>query len=241
MPTEIRKNFHHELDAIKDDVVRMSGIVTEALARATQAFLDSDLTTAEELINGDDLVDAMTVDIEERCFQLLALQQPMASDLRSIVTAIRMLPEVERTHDLITNIMKATRRLYGTDLDPRLRGLIERLGASVHRLFRLSIDAYIDRNTALADALDDMDDEVDDLHRQFIAAMFETREGGHMTLELAVELALVGRFYERIGDHAVNIGERVHYLVTGWMPEHTGAIRILAQQDAAAETDLTDH
>src|SRR5882762_7234930 len=114
MAVEIRKNFHNELDAIRDDVVRMAGIVTEAIARGTQAFLDGDLVTADELIQSDDVVDAMTIDIEERAFQLLALQQPMASDLRAIVTAIRIVPELERSHDLVTNIMKATRRIYGT-------------------------------------------------------------------------------------------------------------------------------
>ncbi len=227
---EIRKNFHHELDAIRDDVVRAAGMVTESLARATQAFLDGDLEIADEIIRNDDIVDALTIDVEERCFQLLALQQPMASDLRAIVTAIRVLPEIERTHDLITNIMKATRRTYGVDFAPKLRGLIEQMGSGVHRLYRLAIDAYIDRNTALADALDDMDDEIDNLHREFIAAIFEIREGREIELPIAVQLAMVGRFYERIGDHAVNIGERVHYMVTGWLPEHTGAARLAARE-----------
>jgi phosphate transport system protein len=229
MPIEIRKNFHHELDGIRDDVVRLAGLVTEGLARGTPAFLDGDLVAADEIIQNDDVIDAMTIDIEERSFQLLALQQPMASDLRAIVTAIRIAPELERTHDLVTNIMKATRRTYGTPLSPKIRGLVEQLGTQVHRLYRLAIDAYIDRNTALADALDDMDDEIDDLHRQYIAAIFEIREGREIDLAIAVQLALVGRFYERMGDHAVNIGERVHYLVTGWLPEHTGAARLAAR------------
>ncbi len=233
MAVEIRKNFHHELDAIRDDIVRMAGLVTEAIAKGTQAFLDGDLQTADAIIQADDIIDAMTIDIEERSFQLLALQQPMASDLRAIVTAIRIAPEIERSHDLVTNIMKATRRVYGTPLSPKLRGIIEQMGTQVHRLYRLAIDAYIDRNTALADALDDMDDEIDELHRQYIAAIFEVREGREIDLQIAVQLALVGRFYERMGDHAVNIGERVHYLVTGWLPEHTGAAR-LAARDASA-------
>ena len=103
----------------------------------------------------------------------------------------------------------------------------------VHRLFRLAIDAYADRNEGLAAALDDMDDDVDELHADYIRAIFEVYEGGSAPLQVAVQLALVGRYYERIGDHAVNIGERVRYMVTGWLPEHTGAARLAAKRAAA--------
>jgi len=229
---EVRKNFHHELDAVRDDIVRMAGLVTEALARATRAFLDGDLGVAEQILNGDDAIDTLALEVEEHCYQLLALQQPMASDLRALTTAIRMCAEIERSGDLVVNIMKAARRIYGTDIDPKMRGLIEHMGEQVHRLFRLAIDAYVDHDVGLASALDDMDDEVDELHVDFIESIFETRESGELPLQVAVQLALVGRFYERIGDHAVNIGERVRYMCTGWLPEHTGAARQAARQAA---------
>lgn len=223
MAVEIRKSFHQALDEVGHDIVRLAGMVTEALGKATQALLDADLAVAEEIITGDDVLDALTLDIEERCYQLLTLQQPMATDLRAIVTAIRLTAEIERSGDLVANIMKATRRLYGVELDPKVRGLIERLGQQVHRLFRLAIDAYADGDDHLAAAIDDMDDAVDDLHVDFIQAILETHERGAVALQTAVQLALVGRFYERIGDHAVNIGERVRYMVTGWLPDHSGA------------------
>ncbi|HUF34045.1 MAG TPA: phosphate signaling complex protein PhoU [Acidimicrobiales bacterium] len=219
--TDTRKSFHHDLDLIRDDIVRMGGMVSESLSSATQALLDGDLATAEAIINGDDELDVLALDVEERCYQLLALQQPMASDLRSLMTAIRMVAEIERSGDLVVNIMKASRRMYGTELDPSVRGLLEQMSEGVHRLFRLSIDAYVDRDAALAAALDDMDDTVDDLHVDYIASIFETHETGASALQLSVQLALVGRFYERIADHAVNIGERVRYMVTGQLPEHT--------------------
>lgn len=225
MAVEIRKSFHQALDEVGHDIVRMAGMVTEALGKATQALLDADLAVAEEIITGDDLLDALTLDIEERCYQLLTLQQPMATDMRAVVTAIRLTAEIERSGDLVANIMKATRRLYGVEFDPKVRGLIERLGQQVHRLFRLSIDSYVDRDDNLAAAIDDMDDTVDDLHVDYIQAILETHERGAVALQNAVQLALVGRFYERIGDHAVNIGERVQYMVTGWLPEHAGAAR----------------
>lgn len=238
MAIDVRRNFHQELDEVRDDLVRMAGLVSEALARATQAFLDGDLTVADDILNGDDVIDELALQVEEHCYQLLALQQPMASDLRAITTAIRLTAEIERSGDLVVNIMKGARRIYGTEFDPRMRGLVQQLGEQVHRLFRLSIDAYVDQNVGLASALDDMDDTVDELHVDFIESIFETRESGELPLQAAVQLALVGRFYERIGDHAVNIGERVRYLCTGWLPEHTGAAR-LAQKKAAAQ-DFAD-
>jgi phosphate transport system protein len=238
MALDVRRGFHHDLDLVRDDLVRLAGMVSEALARATQALLDGDLRVAEEIITNDDRLDTLAVDIEERCYSLLALQQPVAIDLRALVAATRMVSEIERSGDLVVNIMKAARRLYGTELDPRLRGYITSLGAEVGRLFRLAMDAYADRNEGLAAALDDMDDAVDDLHEQYIASIFECHDRGVVALQSAVQLALVGRYYERIGDHAVNIGERVRYIVTGWLPEHTGVARVAAS-GSPTRTPLT--
>ena len=240
MATEIRKTFHNELDEVRDDLVRLAGMVTEALAAGTAALLASDLQAAERIIAGDDEIDALTMQIEEHCFRLLALQAPMAADLRQVIVAIRMSSEIERSADLVTNTMKATRRLYGKELDPRLRGLIERMSQQVHRLFRLAIDAYVDRNEGLAAALDDMDDDIDDMHAEYIRTIFEVYEERGSDLQTAVQLALVGRYYERIADHAVNLGERVRYMVSGWLPEHTGAARLAARQakDADEATDV---
>jgi phosphate transport system protein len=237
MTVDIRKGFHHDLDAVRDDIVRLGGMTTEALGKATRVLLDADLNLADEVIKHDDVLDALAIDIEERCYQLLALQQPMATDLRALITAIRMVAEIERSGDLAVNISKAARRMYGVELTPKLRGLIERLGEDSARLFRLSIDAYVDRDASLAAALDDMDDAVDQLHRAYIAAIFETHETGITDLQPAVQLALVGRYYERIADHAVNIGERVRYMVTGWMPEHTGAARLAAARQTSEPGD----
>lgn len=228
MAIEVRKGFHHDLDLVRDDIVRMAGMVTEGLARATEALLDGDLVVADELITNQDVVDALSIDIEERCYSLLALQQPMATDLRALVTATRLVSEIERSGGLVVNIMKANRRLWGTTIDPKLRGLITSLGREAGRIFRLSIDAYVDRNDALAAALDDMDDLIDDMHAEYIASIFEAHDRGGVALPSAVQLALVGRYYERIADHAVNVGERVRYMVTGWLPEHTGAARLAA-------------
>ncbi len=232
---DTRKNFHHELELIRDDIVRMAGMVTEALAAATQAFLDGDLSAADRIRTGDAAVNALALDIEERCYQLLALQQPMASDLRSLTAAIRMCAEIERSGDLVVNIMKGFRRIYGVPIDPRVRGLIGHLSDEAHRLFRLAVDSYAERDAGLANALDDMDDTIDDLHVDYIESIFVVRESGELSLQVAVQLALIGRFYERIADHAVNIGERVYQMVTGDLPAH-----MLAAVDGLAAVDLTN-
>jgi phosphate transport system protein len=156
----------------------------------------------------------------------------MASDLRSIVTAIRLASELERSGDLMVNVAKGARRIYGAQFDPKLRGLIERMSEEAQRLFRLAIDAYVEHNAGLAAALDDMDDQLDALHKDYIQAIFESHHTGSIDLEAAVQLALIGRYYERIGDHAVNIGTRVQYMVTGWLPEHGGAARAKARAAA---------
>jgi phosphate transport system protein len=227
---ETRKSFHQQLDDMRAEIVRLASMVTETIPQGTEALLSMDLSLADQVIEHDDVIDSRSIDLEERCYQVLALQQPMAGDLRTIVSTIRMISEVERSGDLVVNICKAMRRIYGHELDPKLRGLIGRMGEQAHRLFRLAIDAYVEQDAPLASALNDIDDDLDQLHADFIQAIFESHRTGGLELQVAVQLALVARFYERIGDHAVNIGEKVRYMVTGWMPEHTGAARMQVRE-----------
>jgi phosphate transport system protein len=233
---DIRVSFHQQLDEVQRDLIRVAARVTESISKGTEALLALDLTAAQELIDGDDEIDALTLDIEERCFMLLVRQQPVASDMRFVVTAIRLTSEIERSADLMVNVGKAARRLYGVQIPPVLHGLLRAMGEQAVRLFQLAMDAYADGNADLAGALDDMDDRLDQLHYEFIEAVLESYDDAQ-DVQVAVQLALVGRYYERIGDHAVNIGERVQYMVTGWMPEHTGAARYLAKKSASEESD----
>jgi phosphate transport system protein len=226
--TESRSTFHHQLDEIQRDLIRVAARVTETIMRGTQALLDLDLGAAQALIEGDDEIDALTLDIEERCFTVLARQQPMASDMRAVVTAIRLTSEIERSGDLMVNVAKATRRLYGTEVPAGLRGLLQAMAAEAVRLYQLAMDAYAEGDATLGAAIDDLDDRLDQLHKDYIQAILELHADVR-DVQVAVQLALVGRYYERIGDHAVNIGERVQYMVTGWLPEHTGAARFAAR------------
>ncbi len=227
---ETRTAFHESLDAVKQSIVRMGGRVTEAIPRGTEAFLDTDLAAAQVLIDEDDILDQMTVEVEERIYQIIALQSPVATDLRAVTAALWMSAEIERSGDLMVNIAKATRRIYGTTFSPRLRGLIDQMSAEARRLFHLAIDSYVDGDAGLAAALDDIDDRLDELNHQTVAAIFEEHEAHGLSLQVAVQLALICRYYERIGDHAVNMGERVRYMVDGWLPEHTGAARAAVRE-----------
>src|SRR5918993_461315 len=225
-----RSTFHQQLDDVQRDILRAAARVTESIMRGTEALLALDLDEAQQLIDGDDEIDVLTLDIEERCFTILARQQPMAGDMRAIVTAIRLTAEIERSGDLMVNVAKGIRRLYGTAIPTPLHSLLRAMAEEAVRLYGLAMDAYAEGNASLAGALDDMDDRLDQLHKDYIQAIFECHSKGALDLQVAVQLALVGRFYERIGDHAVNIGQRVQYMVTGWLPEHTGAARLAARQ-----------
>lgn len=225
MAEEIRKGFHHQLDDVRQGVIELFALVCEAIPRATQAFLDGDLAAAQRVIDDDDYLDLKSIEIEEHCQRLLALQQPMARDLRAIMTAIRLNWDLERAGDLASNICKTIRRLYGSTIDPKLRGLLVQMNEEALRLMRAAAEAYAEENSALAAALEDMDDRLDTLQREFVLAAIEQHEQQKLPLQSAVQMALVARYYERLGDHAVNIGERIQYMVTGWMPEHNGAAR----------------
>ena len=216
---EARKSFQDALDELRIDVIRLAALTTEAIAAGTQAFLDADLAAAEQVIEKDDDIDDLTHSIEDSCYQLLARQQPMAVDLRIVVSVLRIVHELERSADLMVNVAKTTRRLYPHSLDPKLRGIIQRMGEQAGTQTRVALDAFADSDPSAAAALADMDDTMDDLtnslFRNVLAGSGSDDEGNVLT---AVQLALVGRHYERIADHAVTIGERVGFMVTGEHP-----------------------
>jgi phosphate transport system protein len=232
---ELRRTFHTDLGEAKAELVRLAATVTESIPRATAVLLDGDLEGADYIIRGDDEIDARALDLEEHCYRILALQAPVATDLRQVVALLKMVAEVERSNDLLCNICKAARRIYGHELDPKLRGIISRMGEQAEQLYEAAIDSFVNNDVAKASAIDDMDSYLDGLQKQFVQAIFESHAGGRIDLQVAVQLAVVARFYERIGDHAVNIGERVRYIVTGWLPEHQGAERYRKHVDATGE------
>ncbi len=223
--TEHRIEFHESLEQLRSDVVRLGALAVETIAVGTAALLDRDLHAAQQLIDRDDVIDILTLEIEEACINLLALQNPMAGDLRMIISSLRVTTELERSADLMVNIAKASRRIYDVTIDPAVRGLIEDMSLEAAAITRKAIDSYSRSDEGLAAALDDIDDRLDEMQVDFVEAVFAAKQASELSLRSAVQLALIGRFYERIGDHAVNIGERVTYMVSGWLPEHAAVAR----------------
>jgi len=225
---DLRKTFRQELDDIRTQVVGLGTSVIEAIPRATAVLLEGDLEGADYLVQADDEIDARAIDIEDSCFQQLALQSPVAGDLRQLVSIIKISGELERSADLAVNICKAARRIYGHNQDPALSELISKMSEQAQQLYIAAMDAFQNNDAAKAAAIDDMDSYLDGLHRQFIQEIFESHARQAIDLQVAVQMAIVARFYERIGDHAVNVGERTRFILTGWQPEHRGAARFRA-------------
>ncbi len=236
MSGDLRPSFHHDLEEIRNGVAWLCATVVELIPKVTDILLHQDLEGAEFVILGDDEIDSRAIEIEERALSLLALQSPVADDLRQIASALKLAPEVERSADLCVNICKATRRMYGHPLDPRLRGLIQKMSDQAQSEYREATEAYIAVDGVRAAALHDMDSYLDDLHREFIQQIFESHAAGNIDLQVAVQLAMVARFYERIGDHAVNVSEKIRYIATGWMPEHDAAARHRARMAEQTHT-----
>lgn len=234
-PAEHRISYHRDLDELNAAIIRLGAMACETIPRGTNVLLAGNLEDAQRLIDEDDQIDRLAVEIEEKAFALIALQAPMAGELRRLMTIIKLVAEIERSADLMVNVCKASRRMYGATLTPKVRGVLAAMAKEANKMLRLSVDAFADENTSLAMALGDIDDELDQLNRDIVEAMFEGHRGGSIELAAAVQLALIARYYERIGDHAVNIGERVNYMVTGWLPEHTGKLRAEAGDDDSDE------
>jgi len=214
----VNRLAHDELLELRSELLRITASLVESIPRATQILLDQDLEGAEYQILADDEMDSRTLDLEDRCVTLMALHAPVASELRHAVTIMKMSADIERSADLVVNICKVARRIHGIQLDPKMRGLIGRMGTQAQILFRHAIQAYADLDLPMAKAVDDMDLFLDYLHRQFIESIFESHSAGTIDLPVAIQMAVTARFFERIGDHAVNVAHYVQYLITGEIP-----------------------
>jgi phosphate transport system protein len=215
---EARKTFDEQLTELKADVIRMAAMVGESIGAGTQALLDADLGVVEQVLANDDQIDAFEHELELRAYELIATQQPMAGDLRTLLAVLRILHELELTGDLMVTVAKAARRIYPAQLPPRIRGLIERMGSQASVQWNLAADAFADDDQSVAAALPDMDDVMDDLQKQLFRAIFESLTPDEAGLQMAVQLALIGRYYERVADHAVGIGVWTRFVITGELP-----------------------
>jgi phosphate transport system protein len=215
-----RRSFQEHLEDLRATVIRLGALTTELVSAATQSLLDGDLALAEQAVRNDDVIDELTHAIEDECFNLLARQQPMATDLRIILATLRTAHELERSADLSVNIAKATRRLWPAALDPKVRGIVDQMGRQATNQTRLALDAYADSDPTWARALADMDDAMDELTKSLFRYVLSLAPADEAAVQQAVQISLVARHFERIADHAVTIAERVVFMATGEYPQH---------------------
>ncbi len=206
-----QRRFHQVLDEIDGKVIRLFALVSEAVAAATDALLAGDVEAARELTEQDQLVDLLEVDLEHVAERELLLETPMAGDMRYLVSVLRVVPELERSGDLAEHIAHRALTGLATRLTPTVRGLLQEMGTICVELWRAAADAWVERDRDAADALDKADDRLDDLHDR-LSAELETAD---IALADALQTTLVARFYERLGDHAVHVTERIRYLADG--------------------------
>ena len=205
---EHRQEFQRELEAIEAKVIELFAMVAEDLPAATQCLLTGNNEAAQVLAERDQVIDALYTETDELANREILLQAPVASDLRFLLSVLRIVPELERSHDLVVEIARKADHLLSQDLSARSRGLVERMGALASAMWREAADAWYNRDRSAAFALSARDDDMDDLHASLIAEL----ASGRMTLPVTMEMTLVARFYERLGDHAVTIARRVVYL-----------------------------
>jgi phosphate transport system protein len=211
----MRDTFQKEMELIDQDVVRMGALVEKAVEEANLALAENDRERAARVMAADDQVDAFFISIEQQALVILAQQQPVARDLRLIITILRAVNELERTGDLAFNIAKVV--VETTDLErPRpLRTLIYELGEACLRIMGRAIDAWATKDLDLATAISEMDDEIDSLYAELFGELVAV--SSETDFQTAMNLVLVGRWFERIADHAVNISEGIRYYITGDM------------------------
>lgn len=216
----IRSVFQEELDGVSQSLVDLSNMVSDAIHSATQALIEADLKIAEEVISNDEKIDLYQHDLDTRIIDIIARQQPVASDLRALVTALRMSADMERMGDLAHHIAKVARLRHPEKAIPaELKDLVNHIGSVAENIARKIPTVIETRDTELALQLEKDDDEMDKLHRQLIGLL--TDNSWKHGVESAVDITLLGRYYERFADHAVSVSRRVYFLVTGTFANST--------------------
>ena len=210
----MRDAFHEELDAIQATLVTMGEMVSLAMSRSSEALLKADVKLAEQVISEDEKLDTIQHDLEARAINLMARQQPVAQDLRILVTSLRMSADLERMGDLCHHIAKLARMRYPEVAVPaELVKTIESMGTTAVKIIDKSTHVIKTQDLQAAIELETDDDEMDKLHRALFVALLD--DSWSHGIEAAIDMTLLGRYYERCADHAVSIARRVYFLVKG--------------------------
>jgi phosphate transport system protein len=215
----MQRHFHEELDALKQTLLAMGGLVEDQIRRVMTALLERDGDLAQEVIDRDRQVNAYDVEIDEKCVELLALHQPAAKDLRFITTAMKIVTDLERIGDQAVNIAQ---RVLELNQEPQLKPYIDlpRMAEKAQRMVKESLDAFVAGDTDLARRVCADDEEVDAIKEQLFRELLTFMMADPRTISRAIHLILISRFLERVADHATNIGEMVIYMVESKMVRH---------------------
>jgi phosphate transport system protein len=215
-------HFQEELDQLKARLLEMGGLAEDRVRSSVQALVERDAQLVERVLVGDGPINQLHIEIDSRCFKLLALHQPMAVDLRAIVSAVKINTDLERVGDLAINIAEAARRYMR---HPPVKKLIDipRMADIAQRMLRDSLDAYVRRDVPLAQAVLDEDDRLDALKSQVFRELLTYMLQDTSTIEPSLDLILISRHLERIGDHATNVAEDVIFMVSAKDVRHHAA------------------
>ncbi len=207
----VTSGFRHDLDAIDEKVGQLFALVASGIAVATDAFLTGDRLAANVMHDQEELMDKTYTEVEDIVQRCLVLHSPVAQDLRYLLSCVRIVPELERCGDLAEHIARKGGRGLAQALTPRTRGVVEQMGELTASMWKLAAEGYSTRDVAAAARLRSMDDRLDELHVALVAEVVEADP----PTPIAMEMALIARFYERLGDHAVNIANRMRYAISG--------------------------
>jgi phosphate transport system protein len=215
-----QRHFHEELDGLKQTLLAMGALVEDQIRRVMHALLERDDGLAREVMERDQRVNAYDVEIDEKCVELLALHQPTAIDLRVIMTAVKIVTDLERIGDQAVNIAQ---RAIELNSEPQLKPYVDlpRMAECAQRMVKESLDAFVNRDTELARRVCASDSEVDSLKEQIFRELLTFMMQDPKTIPRALRLILISRFMERIADHSTNIAEMVIYMVEGKLVRHT--------------------
>jgi phosphate transport system protein len=207
------RHFQEELDMVKARLLEMGGLAEERVRLAVRSLVDRDRTLVERVLGGDSAINLLHIEIDDRCFKLLALHQPMAVDLRAIVSATKINSDLERVGDLAVNIAEAVRRYLQ---HPPVKELIDlpHMAEIAQGMLRDCLDSYVRRDTTLAQTVLDRDDELDMLKTTVFRDLLDHMLVDAATIEPSLDLILISRHLERIGDHATNVAEDVIFMVS---------------------------
>lgn len=207
--------FHSKIEQVEAGIVELGNELVANIPKTALALLTSDTVTAEAIFVADEAFNKKAGELELLCLTHLALQKPNGPELRRTISSLRIVGDLERSHDLVVNIAKATIRMVGFNVDSSVSKLVGEMSRQAAFEFKHAVEAYLNKDETLARSIITTDSVLDATHKDLLQAIFAAHKSGNCEIEVALQYALVGRFLERIGDHAVNLARSIEFSITG--------------------------